>query len=303
MRSHERQCVAGQIRAAAARNDRTDRVGCLCRRHERGAGARCSPRSIRGAGPRSRAGRRAMRPQLRSLAARSADVEDLRAVARLFVFEKIDQQRCQACFLQHLRDILVARAFPPAAAAVCEEDDRGRLTAAARAIPRKRSAPGIDGDFVPRATVGRCRIAAGGLAASGLRASSAGEQAGNTSSSVGLGKVFVPQTDGAEVLGGDGADAAIGDSFELGARRACSHRHGDHDFGGLSFRRAASAARIVEPVARPSSIKITVFPVDGSERPPPSIDRLAALELTAFGFDLGLQLLARDLERVDRPHH
>ena len=53
---------------------------------------------------------------------------------------------------------------------------------------------------------------------------------------------------------------------------------------------AATAARIVEPVARPSSIKITVFPLTGDERAPAAIDRLAALELPALGLDLGPQL-------------
>ena len=100
------------------------------------------------------------------------------------------------------------------------------------------------------------------------------------------------------MLGGDGADAAIGDSFEFGARRACSHGHGDHDFGGLKFPQSGQGRAHRRAGCQAVVDQDHGFSRDGSERPPTSIDRLAALELTAFGFDLGLQLLARDLERV-----
>ena len=51
------------------------------------------------------------------------------------------KQRSQACILQDVRDVLVPRALPPAAAAVCEHDDRGCAIVEVRSVPRSVRPP------------------------------------------------------------------------------------------------------------------------------------------------------------------
>ena len=124
-RAHALERVTRQIRASAARDDREDAaiVRCghkrrarSCARPEITNGQPCGLRLFAGPGGRQRKPRRQQR-----------NVEDVAATELLIGREKIEKKRRQAGFAERLRDIIVARAKPAAAAAMREDDESPRV--------------------------------------------------------------------------------------------------------------------------------------------------------------------------------
>ena len=115
---------AGPARSgtAAPRNDRGDRPlmrrCCNERRCRAGAGAEISDKQIAGLGILSDPGGRHQQPPREQL-----DVENIATVARLFDGQEVEEQCGKAILPQSLRNKVVARAEPAAAAAMREQHD------------------------------------------------------------------------------------------------------------------------------------------------------------------------------------
>ena len=137
-------------------DDGADRVGLVRRGHECGPApvlapkypsrswrSRVLPASHRAA-VCNRSARSGMSKTLERSLASSSSRRSIKSVPR-------------PAFLQDLCDVLVARALPAAAAAVCEQDDRAARDPADRAVPRERSPFRRRSSLRGQATGCRCR--------------------------------------------------------------------------------------------------------------------------------------------------
>src|SRR6266511_1654792 len=255
---------AGEIRPATARDDDGDGVRPRSCGDERGGGTSARAEEA----DRQLCVRALAEPVDRGdqPAGEQLDVEPVLARVEIDLFlggsEQVDEQRADPRLVERRRDAAVAWAVPPRSAAVCEDDDPGRPVRDDE-VAFQRGVADRDRHLSQHRRAHR----------SSARASSS-----RTSSSLVCEMSSTSSPNSSHVC-----SAATG--------TATTTR------GGWYWRTASAAARIVAPVARPSSTRITVLPSScGGPR-----SRSSASTARLLSFSLLPSLLTSPSSRTSTP--